>query len=126
MYLGGHVRAKRTKKPIIDHFFNVSSERALMKRTKKIGPEARAVPAAVYSVQRFGDRRKSHRHPNHQVAHDEEQRSRHRNRHQVFSQNSQQDHHRYHLRNRIPTVKFKIPGKAFLKSETRTCVTFKL
>ena len=28
--------------------------------------------------------------------------------------------------NRIPTVKFKIPGKAFLKSESRTSVTFKL
>ena len=27
---------------------------------------------------------------------------------------------------RIPTVKLKIPGKAFLKSETRTSVTFKL
>ena len=27
---------------------------------------------------------------------------------------------------RIPTVKFKIPGKAFLKSESRTSVTFKL
>ena len=30
------------------------------------------------------------------------------------------------FRNRIPTVKLKIPGKAFLKSETRTSVTFKL
>ena len=28
--------------------------------------------------------------------------------------------------NRIPTVKLKIPGKAFLKSEFRTSVTFKL
>ena len=27
---------------------------------------------------------------------------------------------------RIPTVKLKIPGKAFLKSESRTSVTFKL
>ena len=27
---------------------------------------------------------------------------------------------------RIPTVKLKIPGKAFLISETRTSVTFKL
>ena len=27
---------------------------------------------------------------------------------------------------RIPTVKFKIPGKAFLKSESRASVTFKL
>ena len=27
---------------------------------------------------------------------------------------------------RIPTVKLKIPGKAFLKSESRTCVSFKL
>ena len=27
---------------------------------------------------------------------------------------------------RIPTAKLKIPGKAFLKSETRTSVTFKL
>ena len=27
---------------------------------------------------------------------------------------------------RIPTVKLKIPGKAFLKSESRTTVTFKL
>ena len=27
---------------------------------------------------------------------------------------------------RIPTVKLKIPGKAFLKSEFRTSVTFKL
>ena len=99
-YLGGHARAKRTKKLIIDHFFNVSSERALMKKTKKIGPEARVVRAAVYSVQKFGDRKKNHRHPNHRVVEDEEQRSRHRNRHQVFSQNSQQDHHRYHLRNK--------------------------
>ena len=98
MYLGGHVRAKRTKKPITDHFSNVSSERALMKRTKKIGPEARAVPAAVYSVQRFGDQRKSHRRPNRLVVHDGEQQSHHRNHHQVFSQNSPQDHHLYHLR----------------------------
>ena len=29
-------------------------------------------------------------------------------------------------RNRIPTVKLKIPGKAFLKSKTRSSVTFKL
>ena len=29
------------------------------------------------------------------------------------------------LSNRIPTVKLKIPGKAFLKSESRTSVTFK-
>ena len=28
--------------------------------------------------------------------------------------------------NRIPTVKLKIPGKAFLKSESRISVTFKL
>ena len=28
--------------------------------------------------------------------------------------------------NRIPTVKLKIPGKAFLKSKSRTSVTFKL
>jgi len=27
---------------------------------------------------------------------------------------------------RIPTVKLKIPGKAFLKSKSRTSVTFKL
>ena len=27
---------------------------------------------------------------------------------------------------RIPTVKLEIPGKAFLKSESRTSVTFKL
>ena len=27
---------------------------------------------------------------------------------------------------RIPTVKLKIPGNAFLKSESRTSVTFKL
>ena len=27
---------------------------------------------------------------------------------------------------RIPTVKLKIPGKAFLKSESRTSITFKL
>ena len=27
---------------------------------------------------------------------------------------------------RIPTVKLKIPGKIFLKSESRTSVTFKL
>ena len=30
------------------------------------------------------------------------------------------------VRDRIPTLKLKIPGKAFLKSETRTSVTFKL
>ena len=30
------------------------------------------------------------------------------------------------IRCRIPTVKLKIPGKAFLKSEFRTSVTFKL
>ena len=30
------------------------------------------------------------------------------------------------VRIRIPTVKLKIPGKAFLKFETRTSVTFKL
>ena len=30
------------------------------------------------------------------------------------------------LKARIPTVKLKIPGKAFLKSESRTSVTFKL
>ena len=30
------------------------------------------------------------------------------------------------LKCRIPTVKLEIPGKAFLKSETRTSVTFKL
>ena len=29
------------------------------------------------------------------------------------------------LQIRIPTVKLKIPGKAFLKSESRTSVTFK-
>ena len=29
-------------------------------------------------------------------------------------------------RSRIPTVKLKIPGKTFLKSESRTSVTFKL
>ena len=29
-------------------------------------------------------------------------------------------------RTRIPTVKLKIPGKAFLKSKTKTSVTFKL
>ena len=30
------------------------------------------------------------------------------------------------FRNRIPTVKLKIPGKAFLKSESLTSVTLKL
>ena len=30
------------------------------------------------------------------------------------------------MKDRIPTVKLKIPGKAFLKSESRTSVTFKL
>ena len=30
------------------------------------------------------------------------------------------------VKNRIPTVKLKIPGKVFLKSESRTSVTFKL
>ena len=30
------------------------------------------------------------------------------------------------ISDRIPTVKLKIPGKAFLKSESRTSVTFKL
>ena len=33
---------------------------------------------------------------------------------------------RYEARDRIPTVKLKIPGKGFLKSESRTSVTFKL
>ena len=32
----------------------------------------------------------------------------------------------FNILNRIPTVKLKIPGKAFLKSESRTSVTFKL
>ena len=30
------------------------------------------------------------------------------------------------VRSRIPTMKLKIPGKVFLKSESRTSVTFKL
>ena len=30
------------------------------------------------------------------------------------------------VRSRIPTVKLKIPGKSFLKSESRTSVTFQL
>ena len=34
--------------------------------------------------------------------------------------------HCFRLENMIPTVKLKIPGKAFLKSESRTSVTFKL
>ena len=33
---------------------------------------------------------------------------------------------KFRFRNRIPTVKLKIPGKPFLKSESRTSVTFKL
>ena len=42
---------------------------------------------------------------------------------QVFEAGSEKYH--YHW-NRIPTVKLKIPVKAFLKSESRIFVTFKL
>ena len=34
--------------------------------------------------------------------------------------------HSYDISLRIPTMKLKIPGKAFLKSESQTSVTFKL